>query len=401
MAALTKPILLFCYEFKPDLGGTAELSYSVADALHRRGWGVTVFAREGASADVPLAMPFEVVRALPEGREGMWRGVQGARQVCAIRKRLARTVRERGIAYVLFTENLRLRHGNGFWLGRSLRALGCPCGVVFHGMDILQVAKMRPHRQWMFRKALDSMRDIYCNSRFTAERVREWYGTRANPAVIGCGISPERLAPAVTKRAARERLGLGDGPVLLSVCRLVPRKGVDIMIRALPSIARRHPDITYVVAGGGPDLDRLKALADETGCARQVRFEGVFDDDLLAQYYCAADVFAMPSRMIPGRSVEGFGIVYVEAGHYGLPVIGGRAGGVPDAIVHGETGFLVDPEDPEDAARAVVALLDDPALRLRMGQAGRARADRDLTWDAVAQRIETRIVQTLAADHRD
>lgn len=196
------------------------------------------------------------------------------------------------------------------------------------------------------------------------------------------GVDSDRFHPMETSRV-RDRLGLGDQPLLLTVGRLVPRKGLDTTIRALPALLSDVPDLQYVIVGSGPDEERLRALVDFHDLHDVVHFAGQVPWDDLLLYYNAANVFVMPSREDP-PDVEGFGLVFLEANACGTPVVGADAGGVPDAIVDGETGYLVPPADPEALAQALSSLLAHPERARAMGHAGRIRAETVASWDTVA-----------------
>jgi phosphatidylinositol alpha-1,6-mannosyltransferase len=170
------------------------------------------------------------------------------------------------------------------------------------------------------------------------------------------------------------------------VGRLVERKGHDTVIRAMPEVLNRVPDAAYVIVGGGPESERLVRLAEDTGVARHVHLLGRLPRGEMVGLLSRCDVLVMPSRQV-GTSVEGFGIVFLEAGALGKPVVGGRSGGIPDAIEEGVTGLLVDPEDTVALAEAITSILADPDLAGRMGEAGRERVERLFTWDKVAERI--------------
>jgi phosphatidylinositol alpha-1,6-mannosyltransferase len=167
--------------------------------------------------------------------------------------------------------------------------------------------------------------------------------------------------------------------VLLSVGFLIKQKGHETAIRALPSLVKEWPDLRYLVVGDGPERGRLESLAAELGVAANVSFLGRVPEAELLAAYKAADVYVQPSVVVDGVT-EGYGISFVEAGAAGLPVVGGRCGGVIEAVVDGVTGFLVTPGDAPDFARAVSTLLRDGDLRRRMGDAGKRLAE-ERTWD--------------------
>jgi len=172
---------------------------------------------------------------------------------------------------------------------------------------------------------------------------------------------------------------------LLTVARLVERKGIDTVLRALPEIARRHPTLRYAIAGEGPDRARLEALAAQLGVGERVDWLGYVSQEALAPLYASADLFALPSRSIPEQGdIEGFGLVLLEAQAAGTPVIAARSGGMPDAVHDGVTGVLIAPDDSAALARVASELLADPARRARMSEAARTFAA-GKTWHATAR----------------
>jgi phosphatidylinositol alpha-1,6-mannosyltransferase len=194
----------------------------------------------------------------------------------------------------------------------------------------------------------------------------------------------------------REKLGLGSAPLLLTVSRLVKRKGHDLVMKALAQIRPRFPQARYAVVGDGPEREALFSLAQRLGLSEHVIFAGSVPDHDLPAWYAACDVFVMPSRDIAGQPPEGLGLVYLEANAAGKPVIGARTGGVPDAIVHEQTGLLVDPEDVKALAAAIQRLIEHPAEAGRMGETGRQRVLREFTWHAVAERFLSALSETLS-----
>ncbi|GFJ85724.1 hypothetical protein Phou_099040 [Phytohabitans houttuyneae] len=167
--------------------------------------------------------------------------------------------------------------------------------------------------------------------------------------------------------------------------RLVPRKGQDALIRALPSIRRRVPDAALLVVGGGPHRSTLEKLA---AGLPDVIFTGSVPAEELPAHYAAGDVFAMPCRTRNrGLDVEGLGIVYLEASATGLPVVAGDSGGAPDAVREGETGYVVGGRDLDAIADRVASLLSDRDLARRMGTAGRAWVEREWRWELQAARM--------------
>jgi phosphatidylinositol alpha-1,6-mannosyltransferase len=200
------------------------------------------------------------------------------------------------------------------------------------------------------------------------------------------GVDTDAFSPTVSGVEVRQRYGLSDRPVVVCVSRLVPRKGQDTLIRALPLIKRQVPDAALLIVSGGPYRSTLERLAADTGVASDVVFTGTVDWSQLPSYHAAGDVFAMPCRTRRrGLDVEGLGIVYLEASATGLPVIGGDSGGAPDAILDGETGYVVN--GATAVAKRFTELLSDPAKARAMGEKGLAWVDREWREELSAARL--------------
>ncbi|MER6787422.1 glycosyltransferase family 4 protein [Streptomyces sp. NPDC000658] len=215
-------------------------------------------------------------------------------------------------------------------------------------------------------------------------------GAAGRMAQLPPGVDEKTFHPGSGGDEVRARLGLTDRPVVVCVSRLVPRKGQDTLILAMPRILAAEPDAVLLIVGGGPYEKDLRRLARESGVAASVRFTGSVPWSELPAHYGAGDVFAMPCRTRRGGlDVEGLGIVYLEASATGLPVVAGDSGGAPDAVLDGETGWVVRGGSPADAAERIVALLGDAELRRRMGERGRLWVEEKWRWDLLAERLKT------------
>ncbi len=202
------------------------------------------------------------------------------------------------------------------------------------------------------------------------------------------GVDADTFHPSVDGGGVRARYGLGDRPVIVCVSRLVPRKGQDMLIRALPLVRREIPEAALLLVSGGPYRRKLEALAAAQRVASEVIFTGSVPWDELPAHYAAGDVYAMPCRTrAAGLDVEGLGIVYLEASATGLPVVGGDSGGAPDAVLDGETGYVVGGRDVPALAGRLVELLGNPEKARAMGAAGRAWVEREWRWETQAARM--------------
>jgi len=226
-------------------------------------------------------------------------------------------------------------------------------------------------------------------SSYTRRRFASAFGPSAALEHLPAGVDTERFAPDEVARAElRARYRLGDRPVVVCVSRLVPRKGQDMLIRALPAIRQRVSDAALVIVGGGPYGTSLRRLAHDFGVSDHVVFTDGVPGDELPAHHAMADVFAMPCRTRgAGLDVEGLGIVYLEASACGVPVVAGRSGGAPETVLDGETGLVVDGWDVGAIAATVSDLLADPVRAARMGAAGRRWVVDNWQWKDQAAKL--------------
>lgn len=224
-------------------------------------------------------------------------------------------------------------------------------------------------------------------SSYTSELLR----TRAASPDLLRLIAPGVDLPEDVAAPAPER------PTFLTVSRLADRyKGHDVLVRALVRVRERVPDVEWIVIGDGPLRGEIEQLARDHGVADSIRFLGSVADEQRNAWLLRTNLLAMPSRLPEGRLAgEGFGIVYLEAGAYGKPVVAGNVAGALDAVIDGETGLLVDPRDPVAVGDAITRLLLDPGLAARLGAAGALRA-RELSWPAMVERVESLLREQLA-----
>ncbi|HKI44161.1 MAG TPA: glycosyltransferase family 4 protein [Balneolales bacterium] len=274
----------------------------------------------------------------------------------------------------------------------DIKAIFCAA----HGRELLfNVAEpgTRTHKWY------DGLRKFFLNeadhffavSNYTADLLQGHGVACDRITVMPNGTNPDQFYPGDASEI-RERLNLKDTKTILTICRLVRRKGVDTVIRAFSKVVSTHPEAKLIIIGDGEDRQRLETLASDLGVRQSVRFTGwiAHDGMEINQFYNLADIVVMTPRTDPVQ-VEGFGIVYLEANACGKPVIGSRSGGIPDAVMDGETGLLVDEDNPDQLAEAMKQLLDNPDFAERLGLQGLQRVVDDLNWDAIAKRIFNKI----------
>ncbi|MCV7195816.1 GDP-mannose-dependent alpha-(1-6)-phosphatidylinositol monomannoside mannosyltransferase [Mycobacterium angelicum] len=226
-------------------------------------------------------------------------------------------------------------------------------------------------------------------SRYTRSRFAPAFGPGASLEYLPPGVDSDRFRPDPGARAElRKRYRLGDRPTVVCLSRLVPRKGQDVLIKALPEIRRRVDGAALAIVGGGPYLETLQKLAQDRGVAEHVTFTKGVPGDELPAHHAMADVFAMPCRTRgAGMDVEGLGIVFLEASASGVPVIAGRSGGAPETVQHNRTGLVVDGTSVSKVAEAVSELLTDRDRAAAMGAAGREWVKAQWRWETLAARL--------------
>jgi phosphatidyl-myo-inositol dimannoside synthase len=248
---------------------------------------------------------------------------------------------------------------------------------------------MLPVARSVLRRIGDTTDVVTFVSRYTRSRFAPAFGPAASLEYLPPGVDTDRFRPDPAARAElRDRYRLGERPTVVCLSRLVPRKGQDMLIKALPSIRRRVEGADLVIVGGGPYLDTLRKLARDCGVAEHVTFTGGVPAAELPAHHALADVFAMPCRTRGyGMDVEGLGIVFLEASASGVPVIAGQSGGAPEAVQHNKTGLVIDGRSVTNVADAVTELLSDRDRTAAMGAAGREWVTSQWRWDTLAARL--------------
>jgi len=293
-----------------------------------------------------------------------------------VNRAVARIVREREIKTIAFGAAAPLA-----WMSSALRNAGAQRIVALtHGHEVWW-AKVFPFNLIMRRigSTTDSLTYL---GEFTRSAILKALTTKSASAMqkIAPGINIEHFK-AVDATVLRHSLGLTEKKVIVSVGRLVHRKGQDFLIESMPQILKQVPSAHLLLVGQGPYRKRLEKLVNKHSLQKNITFIGRIQYKDLPGYICVGDIFAMPSRSrFAGLEVEGLGIVYLEASACGLPVIAGASGGAPDAVIEGVTGFVVNGTNTEEIANRAIQLLLDEKLRISMGSAGRAWIEKEWRW---------------------
>ncbi len=368
-------ILLVTNDFPPRRGGIQSYLEQFADRLAAAGeHQLTVYAPRWRDSDAyDRAAPYRIVRH-PGTLMVPGPGVE---------RRMRRLIGEHGIETVWFgaAAPLALLADRARGAGAA-RVVACT-----HGHEVGW--SMLPGARAALRRIGHNADVVTYVSRYTRGRFAAAFGPRAQLEHLPPGVDTDRFRPDPAARAElRARYGLGERPVVVCISRLVPRKGQDMLIRALPDIRRRVDGAALVIVGGGPYAEALHRMAREAGVGSDVVFTAGVPAEELPAHYAMGDVFAMPCRTRgAGLDVEGLGIVFLEASASGVAVVAGDSGGAPETVLEGETGRVVDGRSGEQIAEVIAGLLADPDQARRMGAAGRCWIARDWSWDTHTQRL--------------
>jgi phosphatidyl-myo-inositol dimannoside synthase len=253
-----------------------------------------------------------------------------------------------------------------------------PYVAIVHGTDIL-TARKNPWKRFFMRCNLKSARTVIANSRFTA-------GLLKDEGISRVEIVPPGVKSSTSPRVGEGRVRYGQGKEILAIGRLIPRKGFDTLIRAMPTIIKEVPEARAKIIGRGAYLEELDRLAHELRVETFVDIVTDADDVAKEKALSEAAVFALPARQ-EGHDIEGFGIVVLEASAAGLSVIVGRSGGAPETVVDGVTGIVILPDSSEELAKAAIGLLKDPRAAKKMGEEGRKYVSSEYSLAKTAERF--------------
>lgn len=356
--------------FPPDLGGIQTYLYSVASELVARGREVCVFADALRGEDTK---PFDSAQPFPVHRFGGFKPIRRRKKASQLARMMSST-----------TENVVLCDT---WKSlEHIPASTCKQAKVIclaHGMEFPSGSDQ--NKKLRVQKAFAKADVILANSHFTANRMVDYLPDGKVAEILLPGISvPLETGSEIQSRVQAKKAQCD--PALLTISRIEARKGHDKIIAAIVRLKQRYPNIHYYVIGNGPDKERLEGLVADADIKQYVTFLGSVTEQEKTAWLSAVDIFVMPSRA-EGNSVEGFGLVYLEAAYFGKPSLAGEVGGAGDAVVHGETGLLCDSTSVDSVVAGLSELLDENS-RKSMGAAAQARVKAELLWPKVIDRLE-------------
>jgi len=370
-------LLIFTDEFSPLDGGVGRYCNDLANEIHKKGHELVVLTMVSPH-DIRSVNcnPFKVIK-IPNTR--FW-------QTNVL------------LGFLFFITSILRFHNyhilvTGYLPIQIISIISIACSLKFslilHGTEILLRTRSK-FRKWLFDLMCKKARSIITISEYTRsillnqvnilekKKLRVIY-IGVNKKVFFCPVNMEKVL------SLKKVLNIPEGKVVLTLARLDKRKGHDTVLSALSRVIAKIPNVTYLIVGHGPDKKRLEKLVSRYELQKHVFFLGAVPDNEIIYLYDMCDIFVMLSRQ-EKRTVEGFGIPFLEAAARGKPVIGGKHGGVPEVIIDGETGFLVEPNDDELLSKLIFRLLTNEKLARRMGKKGKARVFQDFTSETMAKR---------------
>ena len=379
-------ILIFTTQFPPDVGGVETMSWQLSKQFHAKGVGVIVLA-----PDLAGAAEFDATQNLRIKRFSLGASdtiIAKSRQKADLIQLLRQCIKEFQPDSILCTE-----WDPCAYVASLAARQRVPYFLIAHGMELMQLPRRFPARHskaLLRRRTLKNARRIFAVSRFTRERVVALGVPEERVSVIPNGVETRTLttSPSNGRNGAKR--------ILLTVSRLVPRKGHDAVLRAMPRILEQMPNVVYRIVGTGPEQDRLHELSRALQLQSNIEFYGEVSDEERERLLGECDIFLLPTRQTP-TDFEGLGIAVLEAMQNGKPVIVTRAGGVPELVDEGRTGIVVEPDSQEALAQATLDLLRSPARAREMGENARLVVEERYRWETIAGRYLAEIESSVSS----
>jgi len=376
-------VVIFSEDFPPKDGGIAQWAMGVAREFHNMGMEVHLLTRfwNQEYKTVQDSEPYHVVQV--KGKR--WKQFRSL----YARKALKALIEQGAKPKVIIATTANIARG---LIGLS-KSIGAELVVVVHGLEVTR--KMNWLKFQVVKKTLHVAQCVVAVSRFTAERTQERYQLSSQHIfVLPNGVNPDMFFPQEVPNSYKEKLGIEGKKVILTLARLQERKGHDKVIEAMPAVLKVIPNAVYLISGKpkGEYYERLNSLVQTLGLEKEVKFIGYVPQNDLTLIYNCCDLYIMPSRELASQGdTEGFGITYLEANGCAKPVIGGRSGGVVDAIEDGVNGFLVDPLSNDDIAEKLIKILSNEAFAHQMGRTARARVLNEFSWEKISRHLAEKL----------
>ena len=364
--------------FKPRLGGGIEYTHQIANHLTELGEHITVLTPpQPGDAEFDKTCDYAIVR--PDSNPGSGGGWKHPLNRIRFLIETVKAARRVDVDYLIYDGHSLVPTASVLLASKLTRR---PLFVVSH--HLTDLADPPWYERFLHNRTLRAASMNVCVSNYTSREVLDRGVDPSRICVIPNGVDFQQIESFQSCSGNYPRVDAGfptRGPVLLSVSRLVMPKGIHRVIEAMPRILSEVPGTQYVIVGDGQYREHLMRLATASPARDSITFLGALTDEEKFECYNRCDVFALPSE------VEGFGVVFLEANAFGKPVVGGRIGGVPEAVVHGETGLLVNPHNVGDISEAVIRLLKHPEEAAKLGENGRHRVRNQFGWKASASKL--------------
>ena len=372
-------ILIIGSDYKPLSGGIAEYTHQLANQLDKHGNNVTVLT-QGMPGDASFdaKIPYGIHRtdfsSILKGKITKYQ--KGYRW-------LYHFINNHGPVDIVISN---CRETMSLIAVNVAKSLKIPFAIFTHGLEInRKEIKEKLKTKYILRQA----KKVFCNSTFTRELVLKHGVLFVNTAIIPGGVSIKHfmISNDTIRNFIKKNPGFKRKKILFTCGRIVRRKGHSLVIEILPRILKEFPETVYVIAGDGPYENELRNIVRQKDLENNVIFKGKVDDETRNLLYTICNIFVMPCRVLESGDVEGFGIVFLEANACGKPVIAGKSGGTSDAVVHNQTGFLVDPLDHQQLAHTITYLFSNPDIAMKIGQEGRKRVSQKFTWEIIGANL--------------
>lgn len=373
---MQQKITLISEDYPPNYGGISEWARGVAENLHAFGYKINVICKYPLAVEKTINWPFKVEYL----KRKHWKRMRTWYWKAALNEQ----IKGGNVPDLIIGTKWSTTRG----LIKLCKQNNISLVTVVHGTEV--TGNLSWYKRIWLKYALVNSDHVISVSQFTADYLLDNISSnRMEIKVIPNGVDLKNYGSDAEVGRLRSELGLEDKQVVMTISRVIERKGHDLVIRALPKLIKYNKNIVYVIAGpyGEAEKNRLMQLAKELGVLSYVKITGYIDANDLSSMYQLCDVYCMPSRLKDNGDSEGFGITFLEANASKKPVIGGRSGGCVDAIIDGETGYLVDPYNPDELAEKINYLLQNPGVAKVLGENGYKRIEDEFNWSSITRQL--------------